>query len=69
MLKNTPEDVAQFLYKGEGLNKTAIGEYLGERWVPGSSQCREVMWLDVYFGGGRKFGNKKDAAGDGIFCI
>uniref|UniRef100_UPI00358F0540 cytohesin-1-like n=3 Tax=Myxine glutinosa TaxID=7769 RepID=UPI00358F0540 len=26
-----PEDVAQFLYKGEGLNKTAIGEYLGER--------------------------------------
>lgn len=24
-------DVAQFLYKGEGLNKTAIGDYLGER--------------------------------------
>ena len=23
------------------------------------SQCREVMWLDVYFGGGKKFGNKK----------
>ncbi|XP_078450359.1 cytohesin-1 isoform X1 [Lampetra fluviatilis] len=31
LLKNTPEDIAQFLYKGEGLNKTAIGEYLGER--------------------------------------
>ncbi|RWS28603.1 cytohesin-1-like isoform X2 [Leptotrombidium deliense] len=31
LLKNTPEDVAQFLMKGEGLNKTAIGEYLGER--------------------------------------
>lgn len=31
LLKNTPEDVAQFLYKGEGLNKTAIGDYLGER--------------------------------------
>ncbi|XP_013391576.1 cytohesin-1-like isoform X2 [Lingula anatina] len=31
LLQNTPEDVAQFLYKGEGLNKTAIGEYLGER--------------------------------------
>jgi cytohesin len=31
LLQNTPEDVAQFLYKGEGLNKTAIGDYLGER--------------------------------------
>ncbi|GBN11849.1 Cytohesin-1 [Araneus ventricosus] len=31
LLKDTPEDVAQFLYKGEGLNKTAIGDYLGER--------------------------------------
>ncbi|XP_022091383.1 cytohesin-1-like isoform X3 [Acanthaster planci] len=31
LLKETPEDVAQFLYKGEGLNKTAIGDYLGEK--------------------------------------
>nr|CAD7201514.1 unnamed protein product [Timema douglasi] len=31
LLKMTPEDVAQFLYKGEGLNKTAIGDYLGEK--------------------------------------
>ncbi|XP_046989261.1 cytohesin-1 isoform X2 [Schistocerca americana] len=31
LLRSTPEDVAQFLYKGEGLNKTAIGDYLGER--------------------------------------
>ncbi|XP_024873049.1 cytohesin-1 isoform X5 [Temnothorax curvispinosus] len=31
LLTPTPEDVAQFLYKGEGLNKTAIGDYLGER--------------------------------------
>lgn len=31
VLENDPEDVAQFLYKGEGLNKTAIGDYLGER--------------------------------------
>lgn len=23
--------MAQFLHKGEGLNKTAIGDYLGER--------------------------------------
>lgn len=30
LLKRTPEDVAQFLIK-EGLNKTAIGDYLGER--------------------------------------
>uniref|UniRef100_A0A8C4QJ88 Cytohesin 2 n=1 Tax=Eptatretus burgeri TaxID=7764 RepID=A0A8C4QJ88_EPTBU len=31
LLKSSPEEIAQFLYKGEGLNKTAIGEYLGER--------------------------------------
>ncbi|XP_030840095.1 cytohesin-1 isoform X2 [Strongylocentrotus purpuratus] len=31
LLKETQEEVAQFLYKGEGLNKTAIGDYLGER--------------------------------------
>uniref|UniRef100_A0A8C7CDW8 Cytohesin-2 n=1 Tax=Oncorhynchus kisutch TaxID=8019 RepID=A0A8C7CDW8_ONCKI len=31
LLRHTQEDVAQFLYKGEGLNKTAIGDYLGER--------------------------------------
>ncbi|XP_060560232.1 cytohesin-1-like isoform X3 [Ruditapes philippinarum] len=31
LLQNTPEDVAQFLYAGEGLNKTAIGDYLGEK--------------------------------------
>ncbi|XP_033118471.1 cytohesin-1-like isoform X2 [Anneissia japonica] len=31
LLKNTPEEVAQFLHKGEGLNKTAIGDYLGGR--------------------------------------
>ncbi|XP_072168510.1 cytohesin-1-like [Diadema setosum] len=31
LLKNTAEEVAQFLYKGEGLNKTAIGDYLGEK--------------------------------------
>ena len=28
---DSPEDVAAFLYKGEGLNKTAIGDYLGEK--------------------------------------
>lgn len=31
LLKSTNEEIAKFLYKGEGLNKTAIGEYLGER--------------------------------------
>ncbi|XP_070506933.1 cytohesin-1 [Chironomus tepperi] len=31
LLKHDPQDVAQFLYKGEGLNKTAIGDYLGEK--------------------------------------
>ncbi|KAJ8933058.1 hypothetical protein NQ318_023091 [Aromia moschata] len=31
LLQNTPEHVAHFLHKGEGLNKTAIGDYLGEK--------------------------------------
>jgi len=31
LVHDTPEDVAQFLYKEEGLNKTAIGDYLGEK--------------------------------------
>lgn len=31
LLKSTNDDIAKFLYKGEGLNKTAIGDYLGER--------------------------------------
>ncbi|XP_017508535.2 cytohesin-4 isoform X2 [Manis javanica] len=31
LLSADVQDIAQFLYKGEGLNKTAIGSYLGER--------------------------------------
>lgn len=31
LLAKEEEPVAQFLYRGEGLNKTAIGEYLGEK--------------------------------------
>lgn len=31
LLLNTPEDVARFLFQGDGLDKTAIGDYLGER--------------------------------------
>ena len=31
LLQHTPKDISQFLYKGEGLNKTVIGDYLGER--------------------------------------
>ncbi|XP_070579908.1 cytohesin-1-like isoform X1 [Ptychodera flava] len=31
LLEETANDVAQFLYKGDGLNKTAIGDYLGEK--------------------------------------
>ena len=31
LVKDTPEEIAQFLYKGEGLNKTMIGDYLGEK--------------------------------------
>ena len=31
LVENTPEAVAQFLYNGDGLNKTSIGTYLGEK--------------------------------------
>lgn len=31
ILERTPESIANFLLEGEGLNKTAIGNYLGER--------------------------------------
>lgn len=33
LLEWTPEAVAEFLYKEDGLNKTAIGNFLGERYV------------------------------------
>lgn len=42
LLRHTPEDIAQFLYKGEGLNKTAIGDYLGER-------CFVLKYLPSFF--------------------
>lgn len=32
LLEWRAESVAEFLYKEEGLNKTAIGNLLGERW-------------------------------------
>ncbi len=31
LLRSTPEDVADFLYKGEALMKSQLGNYLGER--------------------------------------
>jgi cytohesin len=31
LLQCTSADVAEFLYKGEGLNKSAVGDYLGEK--------------------------------------
>ncbi|TRZ04924.1 hypothetical protein HGM15179_022183, partial [Zosterops borbonicus] len=49
LLRHTAEDIARFLYKGEGLNKTAIGDYLGERqflWsfrLPGEAQKIDRM--------------------------
>uniref|UniRef100_F7GSY1 Cytohesin 1 n=1 Tax=Callithrix jacchus TaxID=9483 RepID=F7GSY1_CALJA len=45
LLKNTCEDIAQFLYKGEGLNKTAIGDYLGERKI----NCLPKFWNTLSF--------------------
>lgn len=31
LLDNSPDSIAKFLFDGDGLNKTAIGDYLGER--------------------------------------
>lgn len=31
LVENNPDAVGSFLYNGEGLNKTSIGEYLGEK--------------------------------------
>ena len=39
MLGRSPEEVAKFLAKSAGLNKTMIGEYLGER----EDFCLRVM--------------------------
>mgnify|MGYP001811128894 CR=1 FL=1 len=33
LLENNPLSVAQFLFDGQGLNKTSIGIYLGEKFV------------------------------------
>ena len=32
LVENTPNSIAQFLFSGEGLNKTSIGNYLGEKY-------------------------------------
>ena len=31
LVENTADSIANFLFTGEGLNKTAIGEYRGEK--------------------------------------
>ena len=31
LLNDTPEDIAKFLLEEDGLNKTMIGDYLGEK--------------------------------------
>ena len=53
MLGRTPEDVARFLAKTAGLNKTMIGEYLGER----EEYCLRVMhaFVDVLDFSGLEF--------------
>lgn len=39
MLGQTPGEIAKFLAKTTGLNKTMVGEYLGER----EDMCLKVM--------------------------
>lgn len=33
LIENTSDSIAQFLFNGEGLNKSAIGTYLGEKYI------------------------------------
>lgn len=44
LLRMDPQDIAHFLYKGEGLNKTAIGDFLGEK-----SDFNEQVRLSLYY--------------------
>lgn len=37
VFEGTPEDIAKFLHAAEGLSKTKIGEYLGEKYYNISS--------------------------------
>ena len=39
MLGRSPQEIAKFLAKTTGLNKTMVGEYLGER----EDMCLKVM--------------------------
>ena len=48
LVAETPEEVAQFLYKEEGLNKTAIGDYLGEK-NEFNEAVLKVFYLNNYF--------------------
>ncbi|KAK3552900.1 hypothetical protein QTP86_028010 [Hemibagrus guttatus] len=50
LLNETPEAVAEFLYKEDGLNKTAIGNFLGERQVlaPLSTPSSVTLFLLRY---------------------
>jgi len=54
LLEWIPEAVAEFLYKEEGLNKTAIGDFLGERYDDGyifavSTACGSDMGSYISF--------------------
>jgi len=40
-VQNNPRDVAEFLFKGENLNKTAIGDYLGDRYI-----CLSISFVE-----------------------
>ena len=47
LIKPTPDDVAEFLHQGEGLNKTAIGDYLGEKWVQMNVDIYSIMGVKI----------------------
>ncbi|CAG0917736.1 unnamed protein product, partial [Notodromas monacha] len=47
LIESSPLATAQFLYAGEGLNKTAIGDYLGEKEERNQRVLNDVLYRDI----------------------
>ncbi|CAK8694945.1 cytohesin-1-like [Clavelina lepadiformis] len=50
LVQNTPKDVAEFIFSREGLNKVAIGDYLGERHEFTLEVLKEFLQLHQFGG-------------------
>jgi cytohesin len=50
LVNDTPEDIAHWLYRTEGLDKTKIGDYLGENKEPNLTVLKEFVKLHEFAG-------------------